>query len=278
MKSLPPGLQAHLDGGVTTLCWCWKLRRSDGLWLGFTDHDRNLVFDDVTFEAESGFTASEIVGAVGLNVDTLEADGVLSSRRLDEASLAAGQFDDAEIEIWRVNWAEVGQRALMRKGSLGEVRRGPTAFTAEVRGLAHYLNQERGRLYQFACDAELGDNRCGVDPDGPHRQAGVVVAMRAPWSFEASGLSGDAGLFDGGLLTWTTGGNAGRQFEVMLHRPAQGGGAVVELWRSVTPPPVVGDSFAVTVGCDKRFSTCRDRFGNSANFRGFPHIPGTEFT
>lgn len=29
--------------------------------------------------------------------------------------------------------------------------------------------------------------------------------------------------------------------------------------------------------CDHRFETCRDVFGNVENFRGFPHIPGTDF-
>lgn len=29
--------------------------------------------------------------------------------------------------------------------------------------------------------------------------------------------------------------------------------------------------------CDHRFETCRDTFGNAENFRGFPHLPGTEF-
>jgi len=29
--------------------------------------------------------------------------------------------------------------------------------------------------------------------------------------------------------------------------------------------------------CDKRFATCRDRFANGINFRGFPHIPGNDF-
>jgi uncharacterized phage protein (TIGR02218 family) len=37
-----------------------------------------------------------------------------------------------------------------------------------------------------------------------------------------------------------------------------------------------GDGFAVTPGCDKTFATCRDRFVNSVNFRGFPHMPGND--
>ncbi|HWA42155.1 MAG TPA: DUF2163 domain-containing protein [Hypericibacter adhaerens] len=31
------------------------------------------------------------------------------------------------------------------------------------------------------------------------------------------------------------------------------------------------------LGCDRAFATCRDRFGNLVNFRGFPHIPGNDF-
>jgi uncharacterized phage protein (TIGR02218 family) len=41
-------------------------------------------------------------------------------------------------------------------------------------------------------------------------------------------------------------------------------------------PIAVGDGFSVVAGCDKRLETCRNRFGNVANFRGFPHIPGQD--
>ena len=111
------------------------------------------------------------------------------SDRLNEDDLAAGLFDDAAIEIWRVNWADTAQRVLMRSGSLGEVRRSGAAFTAEVRGLAHYLQQPKGRLFQSGCDADLGDARCGVDLDDP--------AFRAPApssSPRASAASPPSGL------------------------------------------------------------------------------------
>src|SRR5262249_41465984 len=167
MKPIPPSLQAHLDTGTTTLAWCWRVTRDDGTRLGFTDHDRDLAFDGTQFEAATGFTASEIKDALGLSVDNLEVSSALKSERLDEADLAAGLFDDAAVEIWRVNWADTDERVLMRSGSLGEVRRSGTAFTAEVRGLAHYLQQPKGRLYQSGCDADLGDARCGLDLANP---------------------------------------------------------------------------------------------------------------
>ncbi|MCU0890414.1 MAG: phage BR0599 family protein, partial [Sandarakinorhabdus sp.] len=36
----------------------------------------------------------------------------------------------------------------------------------------------------------------------------------------------------------------------------------------------VGTRVLLREGCDKRFATCRDRFGNGLNFRGEPHVPG----
>ena len=45
MKALSPSLQAHLDDGTTTLSWCWRITRADGVTLGFTDHDQVLAFD-----------------------------------------------------------------------------------------------------------------------------------------------------------------------------------------------------------------------------------------
>ena len=45
MRSLSPAMQAALSREATTLARCWRLARRDGLVLGFTDHDRDLVLD-----------------------------------------------------------------------------------------------------------------------------------------------------------------------------------------------------------------------------------------
>ena len=37
----------HLKAGVTTVCQCWAVTRSDGTVLGFTDHDLPLVFGGI---------------------------------------------------------------------------------------------------------------------------------------------------------------------------------------------------------------------------------------
>ena len=45
MKTVSPELAAHLAGAALTLATCWKIERRDGAILGFTSHDRDLVFD-----------------------------------------------------------------------------------------------------------------------------------------------------------------------------------------------------------------------------------------
>jgi uncharacterized phage protein (TIGR02218 family) len=278
MKTLPAGMQAHLDSGATTLAWCWRLTRADGVRFGFTDHDRDLAFDGTDFEAGSGFAGSEIKQSLGLSIDNLDASGALNSERLNEGDLAAGLFDDARVEIWRVNWADAAQRVLIMAGSVGEVKRGEVAFTAELRSLAHYLNQEKGRTFQFACDATLGSARCGVDLGiAAFSATGAVTTADTAYLFHATGLEAfTADWCVGGLVTWTSGANAGRAMEVKRHA-LTGDGAEIELWRSMASPIAAGDSFAITAGCDKTFTTCKAKFYNAVNFYGFPHIPGNRY-
>ncbi|ODR98426.1 beta tubulin [Methyloceanibacter methanicus] len=277
MRTLAAGLQDHLDSGATTLCWCWRITRNDAVAFGFTDHDRDLAFDGTTFEAASGFTGSEISGAVGLNVDTLDVDGALKSDRLNEADLAAGLFDNALIEIYRVNWADPAMRVLMRYGNLGEVSRGAHHFRCEVRGLAHELQQPKGRMIQYGCDADLGDARCGVNVNQAVYAAngGVASLGASPRRFMASGLGAYAtNWFTRGLLTWDSGANDGTTSEVKLHAKARAGPSSCGRGR---PKPSRPATFRVTAGCDKQFATCRAKFANTANFRGFPHVSGNDF-
>ncbi|MDE2444793.1 MAG: DUF2163 domain-containing protein [Alphaproteobacteria bacterium] len=272
MRVLGARLQVHLDSGTTTLCACWKLTLRSGETLGFTDHDEAVVIDGMSFEAEAGFSASEIHASLGFAVDNLEASGALQSGRLDETRLKQGDYDHAAIEIWRVNWQDASQRLLLRKGHLGEVSYGQGHFKAEVRGLAHILNQPKGRLFQFGCDAELGDARCGANiASATYRGVGTVTAVRDS-SIDVSGLSGFADdWFTRGVLTIN-----GKALSVKRHR-ALATRARVDFWQAPKFTIVLGDAISVTAGCDKQFSTCKSKFGNGANFRGFPHMSGSDF-
>lgn len=277
MKALPAALQSHLDSGTTTLAWCWRVERADGEVFGFTDHDRAISFGGTDYEPESGFSASEIRAGSQLAVDAQDAEGALTSDRIQETDILDGRWDNAAIEVWRVNWTAPAQRVLMRRGNIGEIRRGKVSFITEVRSLSHVLNQTVGRTFQYYCDAALGDGRCGIDLDAPaFRGAGEITAVTADRVFEASGLGGFAdGWFSMGHVEWLTGANAGRRAEVAAHG-FSGGTATVELAEAPVRPLETGDQFYIRAGCDKQIGTCRAKFANVANFRGFPHMPGDD--
>jgi uncharacterized phage protein (TIGR02218 family) len=277
MKVLPAALQAHLNSGATTLCWAWRIERADGQAFGFTEHDRPLNFGGLEYEPDSGFDASEIRSTADLAVDAQEAAGALVSERITETDILDGRWDNAAIEVWRVNWANPEQRVLMRRGNIGQIRRGKAAFVAEVRSLAHILNQTVGRTFQYYCDAALGDARCGIDLDDPaYRGEGAIAAISADRVFHASGIGGFAdGWFKLGFIEWQTGANAGRRVEIAGHR-VSGGLVSIELFEAPVRPLTIGDQFIIRAGCDKQFATCKAKFANAINFRGFPHMPGED--
>lgn len=278
MKKLSAQFQAHLDSGTTTLCHCWRLTRQDGVQLGFTNHDKDLAFDGTMFEAVSGFLATEMRETIGLGVDHMEVDSALSSLSLTEEDLRAGLYDDARVEIFRVNWQDVSQFVLLRYGSLGEITRGSTRFSAEVRGMAHYLNQIQGRSYQYNCDTDLGSEQCGVQLTAPEYTLSAVVMAQE--DFQILTIDNDSnfapGWFSQGLLRWTSGQNQGLKMEVQRDYQ-EGSLRKLALWLPMVKKVQTGDQFVVTAGCDKQFTTCRERFNNSVNYRGFPHIPGNDF-
>lgn len=275
MKSIPPNLAAHFASGATTLSWCWKITRADGTVFGFTDHDRTLSFEGQSYEPESGLIPAELRAGSDLAVDAQDAEGVLTSDRITETDIFDGLWDDAAVEVWRVNWEDTSQRLLLRRGSLGQVRRGRTMFVAEVRSMAHVLNQTMGRTYQSGCDAALGDGRCKVNLDDPaYKGTGAVVDIQGARQVIVSGLSGfEAGMFAAGTIEWTSGANAGRTAEVLRHDVGSG---FVALTLQYEPVRAIAeyDAFVVRAGCDKTRETCRAKFANIDNFRGFPDIPG----
>ena len=146
MREIPAGLAAHLQQGATTLCRCWSLTRRDGVVLGFTDHDRALTFDDISFAATTGLEAAESASELGFAIGGGEVSGAFAATGLNETDLARGLYDDARVSVWRVNWADISQRMLLETGFVGEIKRGDAGFTAEVRGLAKAFDEERGRL------------------------------------------------------------------------------------------------------------------------------------
>lgn len=271
-------LAAHLAAGTTTLCRCWAVARRDGVTLGFTDHDNDLVFDGVQFRADSGLTGQALQQTTGLAVDNGEALGALQSDAVTEADLVAGRYDTAEVRAWLVNWTNIAERHLLFRGTIGEVQTGGGGFRAELRGMTESLGQPMGRVYQRHCNARLGDAACAVDMASPaySAEANVIDAVGGQ-ALRLSGLSGyGADWFARGKLDVLSGAATG--LSAMIKSDAlDGAERRIELWQELRATLAAGDRVRVQAGCDKRAETCKAKFGNFSRFRGFPHIPGEDW-
>lgn len=274
MRTFDTDFAAHIAGGMTTLCWCWLIVRTDGVRLGFTDHDVALAFEGQAFSPAHGLEGSETVARLGAQTQTAEVLGVLTSEAIGEDDIALGRYDGARVESWRVNWRDVAQRALIRADTIGEITREDGLFRAELRSAQHALNVPRGRLYQHMCDARLGDGRCGVDlDDAAFRTQASVAALGDGLSVVVEGGAGfEPGWFAHGTARWTSGRRSGVADAIIDHN-----GQRLTFARPVGDWVSAGDTLTLTAGCDRRFATCKAKFSNAVNFRGFPHIPGNDY-
>ncbi len=277
-RNLSVALKTHLAGEVLTLCDCVKLTRRDGTVMGFTTLDQDVVLGSVTYEALNAMTGSSVQQKAGTGVDNLEIIGIISSDRITEADIRAGVYDGASVELLRINWADTSQGAMtMLKGIIGEINLQDGQFTAELRSLSQRLLQQIGELTGPLCRVvRLGDTRCKVSLTA-FTHTGTISAVTSQADVTLTGLSGSpggAGYFDYGLLKLTSGANSGIEREIKRHTVS--GGARIELQEAFPFALSAGQSVQVTAGCDRRFSTCVSKFSNAVNFRGEPHIPGSD--
>lgn len=271
MQNLTSALNAHLAQEVTTLATCWSIKRKDGTTLYYTDHDTPVVVDGQTYQAADSMSPSAVSSSSGLAVDNLEFAGMLSSAAITEADILSGRYDHAEISIFMVNYMDPTMGKLdLKTGWLGEVTLQGGQFIAEMRGLSSRLQQTIGDVYTSTCRAQLGDSKCGVNLTS-YTVTGTVTAVEATHAFTDSSKTQPNDYFSRGLITFTSGANNGSSMEVREFSAGR-----FALFLPLPNPIAIGDHYTAVAGCDKVFDTCTARFNNALNFRGEPHVPGTD--
>ncbi len=254
---------------LTTLAFCWRLQRRDGVTIGLTSHDRNLVIDGLTYQATPGMSPSAIERTAGFDADSVELAGALTSDAIRGDDLEAGRWDGAQFRLFAVDWTEPdASHVHLARGEMGSVSLHGDAFSVELRGPTSVLDAPVSVETSPDCRASLGDRRCGVDMAGRSRIVAVTAATGAVITVSAAANPGDYGQ---GQLLWLDGPNAG-----LRHLILDNSGAQINL---ATPPHhqvTAGSRARITQGCDRRFATCTGRFANAVNFQGEPHLPGND--
>lgn len=273
-KTVPSGLQSLLTGQVSTWAQLCKITRADGVVHAFADHDRDIIFDGVTYQANPGMTSSAITQTGDLSIDNMEVQGVLDSASLTEEDLIGGRYDDATVEFYLVNWEDPADGAvLLPGGRIGPVRmteRGQ--FVAEIRGLAQAFSQNIVEVTSPGCRARLGDARCGVDV-AALTVTGTITNVSGRRILGDTARAEATNFWRGGKITMTSGECEGLAMEVKSFAVETGVGVL----RLMLPLPfdvAVGDTYSLEPGCDYTIQTCVDVYDNGNNFRGEPHLPG----
>lgn len=248
---------------------CWRVERGDGVAIGLTTHDRDLVLDGLVHRAAPGMTPSAIERSAGLEADTMDVGGALSSGAIGEADLLAGRWDGARVRLFAIDWEAGTTIAVLGEGRIGAVALGEDGFTAELAGASAGLARPVVEETSAECRAELGDRRCRVALGGRRRFVRVLGVGDRVVTLDAA--EPVAGAYAGGTLRWFGGANGG-----LAQAVDASAGATLTLRAAPAFAVAAGTLVEVIEGCDKSLATCAARFGNAANFRGEPHLPGID--
>ncbi|WP_084582264.1 DUF2163 domain-containing protein [Sphingomonas azotifigens] len=257
-----------LEGTLTTVTLCWRIERRDGVTIGLTAHDRDLMVDGLLYRAAPGMTPSAVERSASLEADSMDVHGVLSSEAIAEADLLAGRWDGARVALFAIDWMAPDTLVPLGSGTIGAIETRDGAITAELRGLTAAFDAPVAEATSPDCRATLGDARCRVAMAGRRRFARVLGVVDTVVTVDTSEAVANA--YGGGRLRWFGGANSGLEDAV-----AASDGARLTLGR---PPRFEGAGALVELieGCDGRFETCAGRFANAANFRGEPYLPGND--
>ena len=253
---------------LTTLAFVWRIERGDGIAIGFTSHDRDLVRGGFVYRAAPGMVPSAIRLSDGLDADDIELDGALTSGAISEGDLLAGRWDGAALSVAAVDWSDPQAEAIVLvRGHFASVAVRDGAFSVGLRGLTQLFDRPVAEATSPSCRAVLGDERCRVDLRGRRRRAEVVALDGTSVTLSVAPVDGVLAF---GTLRWIDGDHAG-----LSARITGGAGAVLTLGEPAAPT-ALPCAVELVEGCDRQLATCATRFANVANFQGEPHLPGND--
>lgn len=276
MRTLNATLKTRLASGTTTLCYIFTITRVDGVIKRFTNLDKDLVVGAETFESQDSLNISAITTSANNGIQTGNANILYSAAGITEEDVVRGIYDGAEMEVSLIDYEATNLgRIILLVGVIGVVEGTNKHFgRIELKGMLNKGDARIGEKYQAECRADLGDARCTVAL-GTFTKTGNVETVTTFNKINVTLSENVAnGFFSFGVLTWTSGLNAGLSMEVLNQFDAGAGQDTLILALSMPNTIQVGDDFEIVAGCDKRRRTCIDKFDNIVNFRGEPFVPG----
>lgn len=278
MRTIGASLQTHLGSGGSQLCRLFTITRVDGTVYRFTDLDTDLVFSGDTYLSSASMSITNIsTGAQGGLTSTNARIVLDETGGITSIDIMRGRLDGATLKVSWVCWAHPSYgEIVILVGQLSVIEATNKGYGGfEVRGLLNRGDMRIGQFYTPECTADLGDARCTVDISTTI-ETGTIISTSTRTKMVAS-ITGtpDDGYFSFGVLTWLSGANMNQSIEV-LSQLATGPNQQLVLALEMPDDVEAGDTFEIVAGCNKQRTTCRQKFNNIANFRGYPFVPGSD--
>lgn len=273
MRTIPILVQQAFDSGAFAECTLWKITRRDGAIFRFTDWDRDLTFEGYVYDSALTYSKSADSTAAGLAPTNAEIMGFFNDDAITEDDLMAGLWDYAEIEIIKVNPFLIAEGEYAKViGRMAQVTGEAPDFRAEFLALEKALDKNIGRVITASCPAVLGDAECTKDLTA-FTYTGTLDAVDTSGLVLTDAARTEANdLFKFGKITMTSGAASGFSQDIAGSTDA----GVITLFGRLAFSVAAGDTYTIVAGCDKAEATCRDKFDNIVNHRGFPDTPTEE--
>ena len=201
-KNITTELQASIDSAVTTHAMCVEIVRADGRIFRMTDHSMDIVFEGGTYSSSIPFQVGTIDSGSNFAADNTSLGITCDETVFKIADFRAKLFDNAKTKIFWLDTVTPSDGSLIgRQGWFGPIsydENGDVSVT--VLGLMKLLDFEVTRVYQSACDADLGDKRCKVATDLSAAYATDNYHTVGDWVYvHDTSVMTSAGLNNGGF-------------------------------------------------------------------------------
>lgn len=273
-RSLSSEFLSHLQSSHTTLCVCVLITRRDDFTVAVTSADVDVSFLDTTYKSKGAVVTSNMSSTLGEITDNLDCNFLVSSDLITREQILSNLYDDANIDVWFVNYLDPSVRQKVFSGYIGDVSVPGDSARFSIKSQANKLERSIVDVTVATCRNKFGDTMCGYNSSSVTWSDAVVsISSDNTIVCDNTDITGKAeNYFAYGKVVWTSGDNEGSEMEVSSSL-----GSSLTLLRRPDFPVQVGDQFSVTAGCSKTPDQCRGKFNNMINFNGEPHIPGTEY-
>ncbi|KJV68659.1 DUF2163 domain-containing protein [Candidatus Neoehrlichia procyonis] len=267
MKIISKKLKSHLAQNIITIAHCWQIILKDNSIIGFTDHDKSLTINNITYHAKSGTHIHPINFNI-ISEGQTKIESVIDSALINELDVIHGKYNSSKVTIFIVNYEDISQGTLILfTGMIHKVILNNGKFIAELKGLSDILSQNIVDVFSPQCRAQFCDNQCKMKEEKFTITSSITNIIHSNM-FEDINLPYNDNYYKYGSVTFLTGKNSNISIVVINNK-----NKYIQLVKSPPYSMHISDTYSIIAGCDKNYTTCHNKFNNSKNFRGEPHIP-----